>query len=124
MVNMVNVHHDPKFWPDPWVWRPERWIITNNGLGSEDLYQPPYGSFLPWAGGPRVCPGKKFSQVEFVAVIASLFQRHTALPVLKEGETMEEAQTGLREAVVDSECVMTLKMKHPEKARLRWELDA
>jgi len=104
MVNLVSVHHSPEFWgPDPWAWRPERWIIKNNGLGTEALLQPPYGSFMPWVAGPRVCPGKKFAQVEFVAVMASLFQNHRVLPVLQKGETLDQASKTLRKVVEDSE---------------------
>ncbi|TVY90659.1 Cytochrome P450 [Lachnellula willkommii] len=110
--------------PDPWTFRPERWIIKNGESGTEELLQPPYGSYVPWATGARVCPGKKFSQVEFVAVVASLFQRHRVQPVPQPGETVEVASKALSEAIEDSECVLTLKMKHPEKARLGWEADA
>ena len=122
---MVSVHHSQEFWgPDPWVFRPERWIVKNEAPGAEELLQPPYGSYVPWSTGSRVCPGKKFSQVEFVAVIASLFQRHRVQPVVQPGKTSEEASKELSEAIEDSECVLTLKMRHPEKARLRWEADA
>ena len=125
MLNLVCVHQSPEFWgPDPGVWRPERWIIKNNELGTEELLQPPYGSFVPWVAGPRVCPGKKFAQVEFVAVMASLFQNHRVLPVSQQGQTPDEASKTLREAVADSECILTLKMRHPEKAKVRWEADA
>ncbi|TVY45912.1 putative cytochrome P450 [Lachnellula subtilissima] len=125
MLNMVNIHHAPEFWgPDPWTFRPERWIIKNGAPGTEELLQPPYGSYMPWATGARVCPGKKFSQVEFVAVIASLFQRHGVQPVPQPGETVEMASKELSGAIEDSECVLTLKMRHPEKARLAWEADA
>lgn len=34
--------------------------------------RPSPGAFIPWATGPRNCPGVKFAQVEFVSVIASL----------------------------------------------------
>lgn len=124
MTNLVAAHLSPETWgPDPYVWRPERWIIKNEGSDSETLLQPPSGSYLPWASGPRICPGKKFAQVEFVAVIALLFQSHRVMPALQDGETFEEASKMILETVEDSEVTMTLGMKHPEKVRLRWEAD-
>lgn len=75
-INSMALHSMPRYWgPDSMVWRPGRWIITvqgEGGLKAEEFFQPVPGSFVPWAHGPRICPGKKFSQVEFVAVISCL----------------------------------------------------
>jgi cytochrome P450 len=90
-------------------------------LSTEELYQPPVGVFLPWAGGPRVCPGKKFAQVEFIAVIARLFRRHQVKPLLEPGETVQDAKKRVLENVEDSDVVITLQMKHPERVKLVWE---
>lgn len=85
------------------------------------MLQPPAGNFIPWASGPRVCPGKKFAQVEFVAVIAKLFARHRVSPKLEAGETLGMAVERLKECVLDSGVNITLSMKHPERIRLVWE---
>ena len=37
--------------------------------------------YMPWYHGPRVCPGKKFSQVEYVAIMASIMSRVRIEPV-------------------------------------------
>lgn len=64
-IDVTALNTLPEYWgSDSLVWRPDRWIETDSG--SEQLYQPPPGVFLAWASGPRVCPGKKFAQVEFV----------------------------------------------------------
>jgi len=89
-MNIVALSTLPRFWgSDSLTWRPDRWI-TKDGesmrLEDEQIYQPQYGAFIPFSSGPRVCPGKKFAQVEFVAVIARLFRRHRCSPVLLEGE--------------------------------------
>jgi cytochrome P450 len=34
------------------------------------------GSYIPWSDGARVCPGEKFAQVEFVALMAAIFKEH------------------------------------------------
>jgi cytochrome P450 len=98
------------------VWRPGRWLDEK-----EELLQPPPGMYNPWAAGPRVCPGKKFAQVEFVAVIARLFQKGRVRPQLEGGENQEEALNRTKDLVADSILDVTLHMAHPEKVRLIWE---
>lgn len=123
--NLVNLHLSSDIWgSDASVWRPDRWIIKNDGTGEESLLQPPPGTYMPWVMGPRVCPGKKFAQVEFVAVLGTLFQNHRVMPAPQAGETEETASKRIIEAVEDSEIVLTIKVKNPEKIRVRWEADA
>lgn len=43
---------------------------------------PPIG-FYPWSGGPRVCPGQKFAQVEFVAVLACVLRGAKVKPCIR-----------------------------------------
>jgi cytochrome P450 len=77
--------------------------------------------FNPWAAGPRVCPGKKFSQVEFVAVVARLFQKGRVTLKVEAGEKQEEAFKRINDVVADSTLDVTLRMKYPEKVRLVWQ---
>ncbi|EJD40943.1 cytochrome P450 [Auricularia subglabra TFB-10046 SS5] len=66
VINTIAVHRDPKLWgEDVLEFRPQRWI--------ED--SPRKGQFMAFSEGARACLGKKFAQVEFVAVIATLFSR-------------------------------------------------
>lgn len=87
----------------------------------EELYQPPAGAFVPWASGPRICPGKKFAQVEFVAVMAKLFRKHKVGIVLEEGETEEQARERVWEVLEDSWLRVTIQIRCPEKVKLAWE---
>jgi cytochrome P450 len=98
------------------VWRPGRWLDEKG-----ELIQPPPGMYNPWTAGPRVCPGKKFSQVEFVAVIARLFQKGKVRPKTQAGEKQEEAFKRAKSIVADSILDVTLHMVHPEGVRLVWE---
>jgi cytochrome P450 len=75
---------------------------------------------MPWSGGPRVCPGQKMSQVEFVAVIATIFKRYTVAPVLEKGETVEAARERLRGVMLDSQPRLTLQMNKPHEVKLKW----
>lgn len=128
-VNNSGGQMNPRYWgEDCLTWRPSRWISdtpTKDGVpnfAEEELLPPPIeGSFMPWAYGPRICPGKKFAQVEFVAVISQLFQHHRAEPVLElAGENMYEARRRMQSTVEDSHMVMTVTMKYPERIKLKW----
>ena len=119
-VDSIAVHTTPDYWgSDSLEWKPERWISSKDG--EEVLLEPRAGVFVPWASGPRVCPGKKFSQVEFAAVIACLFRRHRVQPVKESGETCSEASQRVLRVVEDSGLEVTLRMKHPELLNLGWE---
>jgi cytochrome P450 len=112
---------NPEYWgSDSLVWRPDRFIKTSRG--KEEFHQPVPSVYQYWSSGPRVCPGKKFSQVEFVAVFACLFQENRVVPVLEKGETMKDARKRINEVLYDSRIISpALKMAHPEKIRLAWE---
>lgn len=127
VLNLVALHCDPATWgPNALTWEPRRFIEKAQQTGSdgsgEQMMIPRAGSFGPWAGGPRVCPGKKFAQVEFVAVISYLFRNTRVRPVLLEGETQEQAKRRVMAVVDDSglEASPTVKMRHPERVRLVW----
>jgi cytochrome P450 len=124
-LQLPALHSLPEYWgSDSLVWRPDRWILSNDGvrgLEHERLLQPTAGTFLPWAGGPRVCPGKKFAQVEFVAVIGLLFWKNRVRPALEPGETFEESSKRLLALVEDSSWNVSMTMRHPERLKLVWE---
>lgn len=130
---VLALHTHPTYWsPDPLVWRPSRWIMPSASRGHdhrptsetefETLKEPQKGTFLPWSEGAHVCPGKKFSQVEFVAVMAALFRTHRVRPVLREGETEAHARERVQIIVEDSAVRMTLQIKDPGRVRVRWVL--
>lgn len=58
--------------------------------------------YTPFASGPRVCPAKKISQVEFVAVIAQLFRDYKYARIRPQGESMTEVRKRVLDAVEDS----------------------
>ncbi|KAF5558266.1 cytochrome p450 3a7 [Fusarium napiforme] len=114
-VNLAGLHTSSASWGDNALqWLPSRWITAD-----EKLAPMPTGAFLPWAAGPRVCPGKKFSQVEFVAVMACLLKDYTVEPA--EGD--QAAARALMEEAKQSSFNFLLKVKHPEKIKLRQKVD-
>lgn len=119
-LQLVGLHNRTDYWgTDSSTWRPDRWINEDE---DEGLIEPPAGTFFPWSGGPRICPGKKFSQVEVVASIAYLFRNHHVRPVQEAGETREESSKRFfKNTMDDFGLVMTIRPKHPEKIKLIWE---
>lgn len=129
----ASVHSDPRFWgEDAMVWQPERWIKKTNrgeegppgtGEKEEELMTPARGMFLPWSDGARDCPGRKFSQVEFVATMAALFRGGWRVePAREAGETLEGARSRTaRFMEEDAGMVLLVQMLHPERCPLVWK---
>ena len=120
------VHTEPAYWgPDSLTWRPSRWIQTNDSVaskpGEEHIMTPRRGTFIGWSEGARDCPGKKFSQVEFVATMARLFREWRVDPVTTYGESHDAARRRVSHLIeTDSAPVLLLQMLHPERAPLTW----
>ncbi len=116
------VHTNPKYWgADALEWRPSRWIKPGGTPGEEEMVTIEKGTFLGWSEGARDCPGRKFSQVEFVGAMAALFGGWRVEPVRGEGETEGEARRRVMELIEeDSAPVLLLQMLHPERAPLVW----
>ena len=76
-------------------------------------------TFFPWSDGPHACPGKRFAQVEFVAVLSTLLRRHSVEPVQMKGEDMAQARTRVEQVLGDCVFNLTLSMREPEKIRMR-----
>jgi cytochrome P450 len=121
-LNLVSLHTNPKSWgSDVLTWKPARFIEPAGN--DENLITPSNGSFQPWVSGPRVCPGKKFAQVEFVATISTIFRKHRVRAEALAGESLEQTKKRVLAVVEDSDVGIspTLKMKSPEKIGLIWE---
>ena len=89
-------------------------------IESEEVFKPLKGSYFPWSEGVRNCPGKRFAQVEFVAVMVALFQRHVAAPVLRGSESLDMARERVLGIVKDSNVELLLQMRDPGSVRVRW----
>ncbi|XP_013413870.1 cytochrome P450 2J5 [Lingula anatina] len=69
-ANIYSVHMDPKEWPQPEEFRPERWI---NKAG--EFYKPSK-AFLPFSLGPRACLGEQLARIEFFLFLTSMIQQY------------------------------------------------
>lgn len=114
-VNQAAIHRDPSIWgSDANIFRPSRWI---DSFGN--LIIPEKGTFVPWSGGPRICPGMKMAQVEFVATFATLF-RAAKCESLNAGDDSKENTRLLEMLMKDSFLKLSLQMKEPDEVQLRW----
>lgn len=128
-LSMSALHTHPQYWGgDGLKWNPQRFIsipqagTQSHALEDEAIAPDTSANFLPWAYGQRICPGKKFSQVELVAALAMMFRDHRVNPQPRSGESIEDARsrvfaTGLE---VDHEGKILFEMKYPEQACLVW----
>jgi cytochrome P450 len=62
------MHHDPRFYAEPYTFDPERWR-------AEAREARPKFSYFPFGGGPRVCIGEQFAWMEGVLLIATIAQK-------------------------------------------------
>jgi len=102
------------------MFRPTRWLEEGSTLGTGQLITPTKGTYFPWGGGPRVCPGMKMAQVEFVAVMTTFFRKCRIEPVVQSGETLEQARDNLMQIAEDSSQKVSMQMNKPEQVNLRW----
>lgn len=59
-------HHNPTLFPDPWTYRPERWLEDTPEAANLRKY------VMPFSQGPRACLGRNLAYLEQQLVIASL----------------------------------------------------
>jgi cytochrome P450 len=62
------VHRDPRWYPEPERFDPDRWLPENAALR-------PKFSYFPFGGGARVCIGERFAWMEGVLLLAVLGQK-------------------------------------------------
>ena len=66
MYSIYLAHRDPAHWPDPDRFDPDRFSPANDRRA-------PF-AYIPFGGGPRICIGAAFAQVEVKVVLARLLQ--------------------------------------------------
>ncbi|KAK5759966.1 hypothetical protein LTS12_009862 [Elasticomyces elasticus] len=69
-VSAYVIHHNEEAFPDPWSFRPERWIEAG-GVSKEDLSLA-REAMCPFSLGKRGCIGKRLAYAEIRIAIASL----------------------------------------------------
>lgn len=70
LIPIHALHHDERFWPQPEVFDPTRFLPDN----ARKIHR---SSYLPFGAGRRVCAGKAFAVIEGTIVTAIMSQRFT-----------------------------------------------
>lgn len=92
--------------------RPERWLVSNKTGGdfvdisyddedlrgpsgedtSSQLFKPAKGSYIPFSDGFRSCIGRRFAQVEILAVLAVIFSQYSVELAVDDFATDEDIE--------------------------------
>jgi cytochrome P450 len=134
MPSLLAVQTHPKYWQDPLLWQPSRWISLSLALGSdgpeldlatrlrqEIVITPVQSMYFPWSDGPQNCPGAKFAQVEFVAVLVCLLRNHRVGVVREPNESFEKARKRVLATTEDCDMELLLRMCNADKVQLAWK---
>lgn len=62
------VHFDPQYYAEPERFEPKRWLAA--------VERPPF-SYIPFGGGPRMCIGQHFAELEMNILLAMLLREFT-----------------------------------------------
>ncbi|KAF7197265.1 Cytochrome P450 monooxygenase [Pseudocercospora fuligena] len=112
--NNYGAHLSPKWGQNPEIFDPTRFIANNRLVVPENVL------YLPWMAGPRVCPGKKFSQVEFVGLMADILKSWRVETVRKEGESEEMAREKLLSVLDEKYFHVSCHLKRPGMGEVRF----
>lgn len=73
-----SFYRNEEYFPDPDVYRPERWIVDEDaGVTAEDVARA-RSSYFPFAAGTTGCAGKNFALLELYMTIANTLWRYDA----------------------------------------------
>ncbi len=68
LISQWVVHRDPRWFPNPEGFDPDRWL-------AERAKELPRYAYFPFGGGPRVCIGNHFAMMEATLLLAIIVQR-------------------------------------------------
>ena len=89
LISPYMLHRRPDYFADPERFDPDRWTPE------ADQRRPRY-AYLPFGGGPRICVGAAFAQMEGHLILAALAQRVTFSLVAPDREVVPDPVITLR----------------------------
>jgi cytochrome P450 len=69
MMSQWVTHRDPRYYDEPERFNPDRW-------SEERTKGAPKFTYFPFGGGPRICIGSSFAEMETVLALATIAQRY------------------------------------------------
>ncbi|CAK1581369.1 unnamed protein product [Parnassius mnemosyne] len=70
-INVIGIHYDPKFYPEPERFNPDRFLLTNEKNTC-------ITTFVPFGEGPRSCIGRRFAMMNLRNALATIFLAYEA----------------------------------------------
>jgi cytochrome P450 len=68
-ISPFTLHHSPELWDNPEGFDPDRFL-------PESVAARPKFAYIPFGGGPRLCIGNQFAQMEALIILAMTLQRY------------------------------------------------
>ena len=87
IISPYALHRHPDYWPEPEVFRPERF--------AQDDPRRPKHAYIPFGGGPRICIGNSFAMMEH-AIVMGAVARGWRLEAIPGREVRTEPRITLR----------------------------
>ncbi|KAI1176152.1 cytochrome P450 [Nemania sp. FL0916] len=73
-VGIWSMHHNPIHYPEPFTYRPERWLLQQGQYAQNEpvgqARDSALAAFMPFSRGPRSCIGKSFATAELMITLA------------------------------------------------------
>ncbi|CAH2052364.1 unnamed protein product, partial [Thlaspi arvense] len=111
LVNIWKIHRDPKIWPDPKTFKPERFMEEKSQCEKSDF------KYIPFSSGRRSCPGMNLGLRVVHLVLARLVQGFDLHKV--SGEPLDMAEgPGLALPKINPVEVVVMPRLNPELYRL------
>ncbi|KAF2028267.1 cytochrome P450 [Setomelanomma holmii] len=118
LCDVYACHTSPLAFADAEKWNPKRWIQTADRIADEQLMAN-NKMFFGWGWGPRICPGQKFAQVEFTAVLATILTNYKIVPAAKDHVSPDEAKAGIEKLIRGSTASMAVNFTDPDDLWVR-----
>lgn len=68
IANLYSAHSDPKYWPEPDKFYPERFLDGNGNVVRKE-------GLVPFGDGPRLCIGEPLARMELFLIFTNLIQK-------------------------------------------------